>query len=273
MMSQDLLQIAQQLRIKVIKMLAQAGSGHPASALGLADLFALLYFGGVLQHRPDQPNWPQRDYLLMSNGHACPILYATLAQAGYFAVAELKTLRKLNSRLQGHPHYGSLPGIENSSGLLGQGLGQACGLSLSLKIDNQDNQVYCLMSDAEQQQGSTWEAYMLAAKYQLNNLVAIIDRNHIQISNQPKQVMPIEPLQAKLTSFNWQVYQVDGHDFTAMGQLFARLTKPKQPTAIILHTTAGKGVSFMENNYQWHGQVPNQQQTTQALKELNAGYS
>jgi transketolase len=268
----QLQQIARQLRLDVIQMLTQAGSGHPASALGLADIFASLYFA-VLNHQPQNPDWPERDYLLVSNGHVCPIWYASLARSGYFPLEELASLRQLGSPLQGHPHGPQfLPGIENTSGPLGQGISQACGLALGLKMDQRRNHVFCLMSDAEQQVGQSWEAYQLAAKYQLNNLTAIIDRNQIQISGTTAATMPLGDLQQALNSFGWQVQQIDGHDYQ---QIVTELTQAKnkqrqQPLAIIAHTTPGKGVSFMENKASWHGRAPSQAQAQQARQELTS---
>jgi transketolase len=261
--------IATQIRIEIIKMIAQAGSGHPAGSLGMADIFTVLYLD-ILNHRPKNPSWSKRDYLILSNGHICPVLYATLAKTGYFSASELKTLRKKGSKLQGHPHFGSLLGVENSSGPLGQGISQACGLALSLKMDHKDNHVFCVMSDGEQQEGQTWEAYQLAAKYNLNNLTAIVDRNFIQIEGSTEKVMPLDPLTNKIKSFGWEVMEMNGHDF---GQITVRLQNSKKsnrPTAIIAHTTPGKGVSFMENKSKWHGKAPNEQQTQLALEQLEA---
>lgn len=270
---QQLQQIARQLRLDVIEMLTQAGSGHPASALGLADIFASLYFT-VLNHQPQNPEWPERDYLLVSNGHICPIWYASLARSGYFPLKKLASLRQLGSLLQGHPHGPHfLPGIENTSGSLGQGISQACGLALGLKMDQRSNHVFCLMSDAEQQVGQSWEAYQLAAKYQLSNLTAIIDRNQIQINGSTAATMPLGDLQQALNSFNWQVKQIDGHNYQ---QIVTQLTQAKteqrqRPLAVIAHTIPGKGVSFMENKASWHGRAPSQAQARQAQQELANG--
>lgn len=264
----QLQQVAQELRLAVIKMIAQAGSGHPAGSLGMADVFAALYFA-VLDHKPEEPDWPRRDYLILSNGHICPILYASLAKAGYFSKESLTDLRQIDSPLQGHPHLRSLPGVETTSGPLGQGLSQACGLALSLKINQQPNHVYCLMSDGEQQEGQTWEAYLFANKYQLDNLTCIIDRNQIQIEGKTEQVMPLGELKSKISSFGLKTYEIDGHHFK---QILTNLNKAKsdgQPSAIIAHTVPGKGVSFMENKSQWHGKAPTQNQAEQAIEELS----
>ncbi|MEA2056317.1 MAG: transketolase [Patescibacteria group bacterium] len=260
-------QISKKLRIDVIKMIGSAGSGHPAGSLGMADIFAALYFG-VLNHDPTKPEWDKRDFVFLSNGHICPILYAALAHAGYFEKKLLETLRKIDSPLQGHPHYGSLPGIENTSGSLGQGISQACGFALSLKMDHKSNQIYCLMSDGEQQEGETWEAYLLAAKYELNNLTVIIDRNQTQIQGMTEEVMPLNSLKNKLESFKWQVEEIDGHNFSQILKAMETAKNQKQPLAIIANTTPGKGVKFMENDHRWHGKAPNQKQIQEAITQL-----
>jgi len=259
--------ISRQLRINVVEMISEAGSGHPAGSLGMADIFTALYFE-VMKHQPLKPKWLNRDYLLLSNGHICPILYASLAQAGYFKKTELKTLRLLNSRLQGHPHFDSLPGIENTSGPLGQGLSQACGLALALKMDQKINRVYCLMSDGEQQEGQTWEAYQLGAKYCLNNITAIIDRNFIQIDGNTEQIMPLENLAEKIKSFGWKVYKIDGHNFKQILKSLKAAQNDGRPSVIIANTIPGKGVNFMENKSEWHGKAPSEKQAQQAIAEL-----
>ena len=233
----------------------------------MADIFTALYFK-LLNHSPDNPEWKDRDYLLLSNGHICPVLYATLAQAGYFPQKKLQTLRKINSDLQGHPKLQPRLGIEISSGPLGQGLSQACGLALAFKKDNKPNHIFCLLSDGEQQEGQTWEAYMLASKYQLNNITAIIDRNHIQIGGDTEQVMPLENLKNKIEAFGWSVLEINGHDFSEIVMAVNKAKDDKLPFAIIANTVLGKGVSFMENNAQWHGKAPNKEQANQAIKEL-----
>ena len=259
--------ISRQLRINVVEMISEAGSGHPAGSLGMADIFTALYFE-VMKHQPLKPKWLNRDYLLLSNGHICPILYASLAQAGYFKKTELKTLRLLNSRLQGHPHFDSLPGIENTSGPLGQGLSQACGLALALKMDQKTNHIYCLMSDGEQQEGQTWEAYQLGAKYCLNNITAIIDRNFIQIGGNTEQIMPLENLAEKIESFDWKVYKIDGHNFKQILKSLKAAQNDGRPSVIIANTIPGKGVNFMENKSEWHGKAPSEKQAQQAIVEL-----
>lgn len=266
--SQELEKIATKLRQGVIEMLAKAGSGHAAGSLGMADVFTALYFG-VLKHDPQNPNWKERDYLILSNGHICPIFYATLAECGYFDKKLLKTLRKINSPLQGHPHYGSLPGVENTSGSLGQGLSQAAGLALALRMNDRPNRVFCLTSDGEHQEGQTWESYMLAAARELGNLTVLIDRNNIQISGFTQEVMPLEPLSDKLLSFGWKVLDINGHDLNEIIKACSQVGEIKDmPTAIICQTTAGKGVKFMEHSPVWHGKVPDQKQAQQAIAEL-----
>lgn len=259
---------AQTIRIKVIKMIVQAGSGHPAGSLGMADIFTALYFS-ILKHDPLKPDWDERDYLLLSNGHICPVLYACLSKAGYFPESELNSLRQIGSRLQGHPVLGSVPGVEITAGPLGQGLSQACGLALALKMDKKSNHIYCLLSDGEQQEGQTWESYQLLNKYRLDNLTAIVDRNHIQIEGPTEKIMPLDDLKAKLKSFGWKTYQIDGHDFVQIIKTLRKAKNDQQPSIIIAHTTPGKGVSFMENKNEWHGKAPDAKQAEQAIKELN----
>jgi len=244
------------LRQEVIKMLAEAGSGHSAGPLGMADIFTTLYFH-ILKHDPKRPDWPDRDRLVLSNGHICPILYAALAHAGYFKTSELKTLRKINSRLQGHPHRELLPGIENTSGPLGSGLSQAIGMALVARMDKKKHRIFCLMSDGEHQEGNLWEAVMFAGKENLQNITAIIDRNNIQIDGFTEDIMPLEPLRKKYEAFNWHVIDVDGHSFEQITSAIAEAKAIyEKPTVIIAHTIPGKGVSYMENNFVWHGMPP-----------------
>jgi len=261
---------AEDIRELVIEMLLEAGSGHSAGPLGMADIFSALYFH-ILQHDPTNPLKHDRDRLVLSNGHICPVQYASLALAGYFPIEELKTLRKIGSRLQGHPHRCALPGIETTSGPLGSGLSQACGIALSLKILKIKSRVYALLSDGEHDEGNTWEAVMFAAKYRLNNLTAIIDRNNIQIDGFTEDVMPLESLRAKYEAFNWHVLEVDGHNIErfihAVSEAKAVFEKP---SVIIAHTIPGKGVSFMESDYLWHGKPPNKQEAKLALHEIRS---
>ena len=264
---------ANTIRQDIIKMLENAGSGHSAGPLGMADVFTALYFR-VAKINPKRPNWPDRDRIFLSNGHICPVLYATMARRGYFPVKELATLRKLGTRLQGHPHRRALPGVENTSGPLGQGLSQACGSALAAKLNKRNNWIYCLMSDGEHDEGQTWEAVMFAAKYRLSNITAILDRNNIQIDGYTEDVMPLEPLRAKYEAFNWHVIEIDGHN---MEEIIGAMNQAKaiteKPVMIIAHTIPGKGVSFMEYDYLWHGKAPSKEEAKKALKELEKFYN
>jgi transketolase len=259
---------ARSIRQSIITMLEHAQSGHSGGSLGMTDVFTTLYFH-TANHKPNQPDWEERDRVLVSNGHICPVWYATLAEAGYFPKEELQTLRQINSRLQGHPHLGSLPGIENTSGPLAQGFSQALGLAYALKMDGKKNRVFCSLSDGEHQEGQVWEAYLFGGKYKLNNLVAFIDRNNIQIDGTTDSVMPLEPLKEKLEAFNWRVLEINGHDFTAIVDALTIDPSNDKPTVIICKTIPGKGVSFMENKYEWHGKSPTPEQAKQALAELS----
>ncbi len=261
-------EIANRLREDVITMLVAAGSGHSAGPLGMADVFAALYFH-ILNHNPKKPGWRDRDRLVLSNGHICPILYAALARSGYFPVEELKTLRALGSRLQGHPHRGSLPGIETTSGPLGSGLSQAIGMALAARLDKKKYRIYCVMSDGEHEEGNVWEAAMFAGKNKLSNLTVIVDRNNIQIDGFTERVMPLEPFRKKYEAFNWHVLEIDGHNFESIISAAAEAQAIyEQPTAIIAHTIPGKGVSFMERDYLWHGKPPSEEQAKAAMSEL-----
>lgn len=264
----ELRQRAQTIRQDIIRMVSHAQSGHPGGALGLADIFAALYFE-VLHHRPENPYWSERDYLLLSNGHTCPVLYATLAEAGYFPKKELLTFRKIDSRLQGHPHKDAAPGIETTSGPLGLGLSQAAGLASALRLDSKANKVFAILSDGEHQEGQTWEAYYFAGAKQLGNLIAIVDRNNMQISGRVEEILPLDPLADKLKAFRWHVEELDGHDIQAFIDACNRARdRHSQPTALICNTVPGKGVDFMEHNYKWHGKVPNEEETASALQQL-----
>jgi len=261
---------AETLRETVIKMLLEAKSGHTAGSLGTADIFTALYFH-ILNIDPKNPTDPTRDIFVLSNGHICPILYATLAERGYFDKSLLWKLRKINSPLQGHPKYNELPGIENSSGSLGQGFSQALGMALAAKINKQSNRVYVMTGDGELEEGQIWEGAMFAPNKKLDNLTWIIDRNNIQIDGQTEDVMPLENLRNKLESFNWFVVEIDGHNFEEIINS-CRMAKSvaQRPTAIIAHTIPGKGVDFMEYKFEWHGKPPNKDQALKAIKSLRS---
>lgn len=265
---QELEEIAVKLREDVISMLLEAGSGHSAGPLGMADVFAALYFH-VLSINPKKPTAPERDRLVLSCGHICPIHYAALARAGFFPKSELKTLRKLGTRLQGHPHLGSLPGVETTSGPLGQGLSQAIGMALAADLNNEKYEVYCISSDGELQEGQIWEAAMFAGKHRIANLTWIIDRNNIQIDGYTEDIMPLEPLRDKFEAFNWYVIDVDGHNLEEIINA-CNMAKAivERPTVIIAHTIPGKGVEFMEYKFEWHGIPPNKKEAKDALHRL-----
>lgn len=265
----ELEQKATEIRQDIIRMLESAGSGHSAGPLGLADIFAALYFD-ILKHDPKKPDWEERDILVLSNGHCTPVRYAAMAHAGYFDREELMTLRKLGSRLQGHPERLKLPGLETTSGPLGSGLSQAAGMALALQINKDTHRwVYAVISDGEQDEGNTWEAAMFAAKYKLPNLIAITDRNNIQIDGTTESVMPLEDLKAKWEAFGWHVQETDGNNIEAVidACAMARAVTEK-PSMILAHTVPGKGVDFMEYDFHWHGMPPNHEQAVKALKEL-----
>ncbi|MFC1686054.1 transketolase [Nanoarchaeota archaeon] len=285
--------ISKEIRRDIIKMLTEAKSGHPAGALGMADVFTALYFN-VMNHNPKKPWWPERDRFILSNGHICPVWYATLANAGYFPKKELMTLRKINSRLQGHPHIHSAPGIENTSGPLGQGISVAVGMALAARLDNKKYNVFCGISDAELQEGQTWEALMFAGnpsfkeEHTLDNLIVVLDRNFIQISGSTEIVMPLEPLKKKLEAFKWRVLEINGHNMHQVVSILDKSTRPekcsceecktcktcaedhliRKPTMIICNTIPGAGVSFMEGKPEWHGKPPSPKEAKKALKEL-----
>ena len=257
------------IREDVIKMLLTAGSGHSAGSLGQADIFTALYFS-VLKHDPKNPDWDERDILIQSNGHTCPVRYAAMANAGYFPRKELLTLRKFGSRLQGHPERTKLPGLETTSGPLGSGLSQAAGMALALRMDKASHRwVYVTMGDGELDEGNVWEAAMLVGKYKLTNLIAIIDRNNIQIDGPTETVMPLEDLRAKWEAFGWHVLEIDGNDIEAVIDA-CNMAKAivEKPVVIIAHTVPGKGVDFMEYDFHWHGSPPNAAQAKIALHEL-----
>lgn len=259
---------AEAVRETIIEMLVAAGSGHTAGPLGMADIFTAFYFH-ILKHDPKNPAWEERDRLLLSNGHICPVRYAAMAHAGYFPVEECRTLRKFGSRLQGHPERARLPGVETTSGPLGSGLSQASGVAYAFRMDGKKESVYCFMSDGEQEEGNIWEAAMFAGKYKLSNLIAIMDRNNIQIDGDTEDVMPLEPIADKYRAFNWHVLEVNGHDMRA---IIAAVEEAKaireKPTIIIAHTIPGKGVPEIEFDYHWHGKPPTAEEAKRFLKEL-----
>ena len=262
--------ISNELRETVIHMLLEAGSGHTAGSLGTADIFAALYFL-VLNVDPKEPHKKDRDRFVLSNAHICPIWYATLAKRGFFDEKELWTYIKTGSRMQGHPVYGTLPGIENTGGSLGQGLSQAIGMAISNKIDGMKNRIYCMTGDGELQEGQIWEAAMFAADMNLNNMTWIVDRNNIQIDGYTEDIMPIENLRNKLESFGWYVMEIDGHNFEEIiNACNAAKAITQRPTAIIAHTIPGKGVDFMEYKFEWHGKPPSRKEAQQALKDLRS---
>jgi transketolase len=259
---------ANEVRKTIIEMLTEAGSGHTAGPLGMADIFTAFYFH-ILNHDPKNPDWEERDRLILSNGHIVPIRYAAMAHAGYFPIRETMTLRKFGTRLQGHPEREKLPGVENTSGPLGSGLSQSAGIAYGARMDGKKFRVYCLMSDGEHDAGNTWEGAMFAGKNKLSNLTGVIDRNNIQINGMTEDVMPLEPLRAKYEAFNWHVIDVDGHNIeefiNAVEQAKAIYEKP---TVIIAHTIPGKGIKEIEFDYTWHGKPPNKEEAEKFLKEL-----
>ena len=260
--------IANNIRKSIIEMLLIAGSGHTAGALGMTDIFTLLYFH-ILKHNPKDPLWVNRDRLVLSNGHICPVLYATMAHAEYFPKEELKTLRKFGSRLQGHPHRQYMPWLETSSGPLGSGLSQAVGMAIVEKIYGETKNIYAILSDGEHDEGNTWEAIMLANKEKLSNLIVIVDRNNIQIGGETDKIMPLGDLKNKYESFGWFAQEVNGHDFWDINNAIYKAQNHKGPSVIIAHTIPSKGVKEWENDFHWHGKAPNKEEADMALKELN----
>ncbi len=266
----DLMSMADVVREDIISSLVEAKSGHSAGPLGMADVFTALYFN-VLKHNPQKPKWEQRDRFILSNGHICPLLYAVMANCGYFPKKELLTLRKLGTRLQGHPHREALPGLETTSGPLGSGLSQASGMALSFKRDKKSNLVFVSCGDGEQDEGNHWEAVMFAGKHKLNNLIAITDRNYIQIDGNTEDIMPLDPLDKKYEAFNWNVKVIDGNDMKKILKTLQASRKNKnKPLMIIANTIPGKGVDFMEGKFEWHGKPPNEDEAATSLEEIHA---
>ena len=271
--SLELKAIANEMRKDIIRMLAEAGSGHPGGSLSCIDMLAALYFGGVLKHDPGNPKDPERDYFILSKGHAAPALYAVLARAGYFPADELISLRKLGSRLQGHPDSSMVPGVEVGTGSLGQGLSISAGLAAGVRLKGGQQAVFTILGDGECQEGQVWEAAMFAAHNKLDNLVAIVDLNQLQIDGFTRDVCDLGDLSAKFAAFGWDAVEVDGHDIDVLISALASAKEDRggKPHVIIAHTVKGKGVSFMEGQAGWHGVAPNAEQRDQALAELGYG--
>ena len=271
---QCLKKIAQEIRVDIIRMLAEAGSGHPGGSLSAAEIVTTLFFH-KMRHRPEEPFWPERDRFILSKGHCCPVLYAALAKAGYFPKEELLTLRKLGSRLQGHPYPGPpnqrLPGVEVATGSLGQGLSIGIGMALAARLAKKEHRVYVMLGDGECQAGQVWEAVMLAPKYHLDNLCGIVDYNKIQNDDFVERTLSLEPFRAKWEAFGWHVIQINGHEIPQVVKALDEAEAVKgKPTVIIADTVKGKGVSFMENNPDWHGKAPNREEGERATQEILA---
>ncbi|MFO7929688.1 MAG: transketolase [Candidatus Humimicrobiaceae bacterium] len=266
---EKLREIAKTLRVDIIEMLCEAGSGHPGGALSMTDIFSYLYFSGILNVDPKNPKKADRDRVVLSKGHACPVLYAALAEMGYFDKSHLKTLRKFGSILQGHPDMNKTPGVDISTGSLGQGLSCAVGMAIGAKLDQLDIKVFTVVGDGESEEGQIWEAAMSGAHYKLDNLTAIIDRNGLQIDGYTKDVMNSEPVIDKWKAFGWNVVEINGHDFNEIESAIADASNTKKmPTAIIANTVKGKGVSFMEDQCGWHGQAPSKEERDEAIECL-----
>ncbi|MDZ4654925.1 MAG: transketolase [Coriobacteriia bacterium] len=263
---------AARMRLDIVEMIAEAGSGHPGGSLSAADIVATLYFG-VMRHDPARPDWPERDRFVLSKGHAAPVLYTALAEAGYFGREHLHTLRKLGSILQGHPDSKKVPGVEVSTGSLGQGLSIANGIALGLRLDGSASRVFCLLGDGELQEGQVWEAAMFASHHSVDNLIAIVDHNGLQIDGACSDVMCLGDVEAKFSAFGWKVISADGHDVEGLLRAFETAEAALGggvPVVIVCRTVKGKGVSFMENNAEWHGKAPNADETERAVAELTA---
>jgi transketolase len=267
---QGLRDMAKEMRKDIVRMVGAAKSGHPGGSLSAADVIAALY-GRIMRHDPSNPSWPERDRFVLSKGHACPVLYAALAESGYFPKDELMTFRKINSRIQGHPDMKKTPGVEFSTGSLGQGLGAAVGMALAAKMDKTNSRIFVMIGDGESQEGTIWEAAMAAAHYKLDNMTAILDRNGLQIDGPNAEVMGISPVVDKWRSFGWNVIDIDGHDLQQiLKALSPESIVPGKPTMIVARTIKGKGVSFMENAVDWHGKAPKPEEVEKAVAELDA---
>lgn len=268
----NLKEISKDLRVDIIRMLVEAGSGHPGGSLSAIDMLTCLYFGDVLRYRPEEPTWPDRDRFILSKGHCTPAFYSTLARAGYFSRDLLKTFRKMESPLQGHPDRTRLAGVELSAGSLGQGLSTAVGMALAARIDGASWRTYVMLGDGESQAGQVWEAAMSAGKYKLDNLTAIVDYNQVQQTGFVRDVMDLEPLADKFRAFGWNAIECDGHDHAAcMDALDRARAFTGKPTMIVSHTAKGKGVSWMELDFNWHGKAPNAEQGERAIEEILKG--
>jgi transketolase len=264
----ELREMATRLRRHIIHMLAKAGSGHPGGSLSAVEFVTALYFGGYLRYDPERPDWPDRDRFILSKGHGVPVLYAALAEAGVIPVEELDTLRAIDSRLQGHPVYGTAPGIEASTGSLGQGLSIGLGIALAGKLDRKGYRVFVLLGDGECQEGQVWEAAMAAGHHRAANLVAMVDYNKFQLDGAVEDIMGVEPFAAKWESMGWAVREIDGHDLRQVTEALDWALTQDGPACIIGHTVKGKGVSFMENENRYHGVAPSEEELTRALEEL-----
>lgn len=260
---------AKKIRVSIVEMLCEAGSGHSGGSLGMADVFAYLYFSDALRLDPKDPKKKDRDRVVLSKGHACPVLYAALAHKGYFDLSHLNTLRKFGSILQGHPDMNKVPGVEISTGSLGQGLSAAVGMALGARLDSLDINIFAVLGDGECDEGQVWEAAMSAAHYKLGNLIAIVDKNGLQIDGFTKDIMDTEPMEKKWASFGWEVIEIDGHDLLAIDAAIQKAMAQKEgPVCIIANTTKGKGVSFMENQCDWHGKAPSTEEKEKAICDL-----
>ena len=264
----ELEELANLARKRIVKMICKAGSGHPGGSLSAIDIITALYFE-VMQHDPKRPYWEQRDRFVLSKGHAAPALYATLAQAGYFPPEELDSLRQIGTRLQGHPDMKRLPGIEMSTGSLGQGMATAVGMAMGLKLDKRTNRVFCMIGDGEAEEGSIWEAGMAAAHFKCDNLTVFLDRNELQIDGPTEKIMSLEPLPDKWLAFRWNVIEINGHDFKEIIKAVEAAKKKKgKPTMIIAHTVKGQGVSFMQGSLKFHGKAPTADELCKAIEDL-----
>ena len=269
---EDLKQISRELRVDIIQMITEAGSGHPGGSLSAIDALVCLYFGGILRYKADEPGWPERDRFVLSKGHCSPAMYVTLARAGYFPHDWLKTFRKFESRLQGHVDRLRVPGVEASTGSLGQGLSIAVGMAIAAKLDKSERRVWCMLGDGESQAGQVWEATMSAPKYALDNLCTIVDRNQVQQTGRVAEIMDLGQLAEKFRAFRWHAIEVDGHDHAGvLDAMHEAMATTGKPTAIVSKTIKGKGVSWMELNPDWHGKAPNAEQAEQAIAEILGG--